>query len=66
MVCLADPGRARRRALGIMLWTPGGGGYGDPKKRDRDSVEQDVAEGYVSEEAARNVYGFNGSGNKVA
>jgi N-methylhydantoinase B len=50
----------------VMLWTPGGGGYGDPKKRDRDSVDEDVAEGYVSEEAARDIYGFKGSGDKVA
>ena len=32
---------------------PGGGGYGDPARRDRDTVRRDVEEGFVSEEAAR-------------
>ena len=35
----------------------GAGGYGDPRKRDRDAVRSDVADGFVSEEAAREVYG---------
>ena len=35
---------------------PGGGGYGDPKKRDRDALANDIAEGYVSEEAAAKYY----------
>jgi N-methylhydantoinase B len=35
---------------------PGGGGYGDPAKRDPDAVANDIAEGYVSEEAARRDY----------
>src|SRR5205814_113472 len=33
--------------------TAGGAGYGDPKARDRTSVERDVADGYVSSSAAR-------------
>jgi N-methylhydantoinase B len=39
------------------LETPGGGGYGDPKKRDPARVLNDVNEGYVSVEAARDIYG---------
>jgi N-methylhydantoinase B len=35
---------------------PGGGGYGDPKKRAPDALANDVAEGYVSEEAADKFY----------
>lgn len=35
---------------------PGGGGYGDPKKRDVEALANDVAEGYVSEEAADKFY----------
>ena len=31
-----------------MLDAPGGGGYGDPRERDRDAVARDVAEGIVS------------------
>jgi N-methylhydantoinase B len=36
--------------------TGGGGGYGDPARRDPVSVLEDVKEGYVSLEAARQVY----------
>ena len=35
----------------------GGGGYGDPRKRDRAALARDVAQGFVSEEAARKDYG---------
>jgi len=36
---------------------PGGGGYGDPRKRDAAKVAQDEARGLVSVEAARDHYG---------
>ena len=42
----------------VRILMPGGGGYGDPLRRDRDRVRRDVAEGFVSEEAARRVYGL--------
>ena len=45
----------------IRLTAPGGGGYGDPLKRDRALVADDVAEGYVSPEAARRDYGLDHS-----
>jgi N-methylhydantoinase B len=35
---------------------PGGGGYGDPNKRDPDALANDIAEGYVSKEAADKYY----------
>ena len=35
----------------------GGGGYGDPHEREPERVLHDVREGYVSPEAAREVYG---------
>ena len=35
----------------------GGGGFGDPKKRDRKALERDVRLGYVSPESARDDYG---------
>ncbi len=37
----------------------GSGGYGNPAERDPDSVKRDVLDGYVSEEAARTVYGVS-------
>nr|WP_232075615.1 hydantoinase B/oxoprolinase family protein [Phytohabitans suffuscus] len=41
----------------VTLLTAGGGGHGDPGGRDPEAVREDVAEGYVSPEAAREVYG---------
>ena len=37
--------------------TPGGGGWGDPTQRDRESVRRDVQEGLISPERAKDVYG---------
>jgi N-methylhydantoinase B len=34
----------------------GGGGFGDPKKRDRKALARDVEQGYVSPEAAKRDY----------
>ena len=41
----------------IRVITPGAGGYGDPKKRPAAKVLQDVVEGKVSLQAARDQYG---------
>ena len=41
----------------IVLTVPGGGGFGDPRERERERVLEDVALGLVSAEAAREVYG---------
>jgi N-methylhydantoinase B len=40
----------------IIVETPGGGGYGDPKRRQ--AVADDIANGKVSPAAARTLYGF--------
>jgi N-methylhydantoinase B len=37
---------------------PGGGGYGDPRTRDRAAVRADLAAGRISEHAARTEYGL--------
>jgi N-methylhydantoinase B len=42
----------------ITLLTAGGGGHGDPALRDPEAVRRDVAEGYLSPQAARDVYGI--------
>ena len=42
----------------VRILMPGGGGYGDPLRRDRRKVVRDVAEGFVSAEAARDLYGL--------
>ena len=41
----------------IVLTVPGGGGFGDPRERERERVLEDVALGFVSAEAARDLYG---------
>ena len=43
----------------VTLLTAGGGGHGDPRRRDPAAVREDVAEGYVSPAAAREVYGVD-------
>jgi N-methylhydantoinase B len=42
----------------IVAVSCGGGGYGDPKQRDRAQLARDVAEGWISEARARAVYGY--------
>jgi N-methylhydantoinase B len=43
----------------VVVEMPGGGGYGDPRGRDPNSVVQDVAQGFVSLEAALHDYGVS-------
>ena len=42
----------------VRLRVPGGGGYGDPRQRDRARVEEDLREGYISAASARDDYGL--------
>ncbi|MBM4442785.1 MAG: hydantoinase B/oxoprolinase family protein [Candidatus Rokubacteria bacterium] len=41
----------------LMMESSGGGGFGDPLERDLAAVRADVAEGYVTREAAAEIYG---------
>ncbi|HET6548285.1 MAG TPA: hydantoinase B/oxoprolinase family protein [Solirubrobacter sp.] len=41
----------------VRLALPGGGGYGDPRERDPEQVLADVVDGYVTLDAARELYG---------
>lgn len=41
-----------------VLHSGGGGGFGDPKKRDKAAVQRDLRLGYISQETARKVYGL--------
>jgi N-methylhydantoinase B len=43
----------------VRLESPGGGGYGEPRERDAAAVRRDVANGYVSAEAAQAQYGVD-------
>jgi N-methylhydantoinase B len=41
----------------IVIASPGGGGFGDPRQRDPNAVARDVADGIVSPMRAREIYG---------
>ena len=43
----------------IVSHIPGGGGYGDPKERDREAVARDLRNGLISAEHARSAYGYS-------
>lgn len=44
------------RGQKLRLETPGGGGYGNPRERDPQSVARDIRLGFVSPECAKNEY----------
>lgn len=44
----------------IRVVTGVGGGVGNPKERDPEAVREDVRNGYITPERAREVYGFTG------
>ena len=50
----------------LIFSTAGGGGWGDPRRRDRKAVAADVHAGYVSPEAARRDYGFDAAQDQAA
>jgi N-methylhydantoinase B len=41
----------------VVMDAAGGGGYGDPRERDREMLAEDVLQGYVTEEGAARDYG---------
>jgi N-methylhydantoinase B/oxoprolinase/acetone carboxylase alpha subunit len=46
----------------IMLNSAGGGGYGDPRRRPRELVARDLAQGLISPRAAKTYYGYEEAG----
>ena len=42
----------------MIVLTPGGAGIGDPRQRDRAQIARDVADGLISLETARELYGY--------
>jgi N-methylhydantoinase B len=42
----------------VTIITPGAGGYGDPRERDRALVDRDLADGTISPSVAREAYGM--------
>jgi N-methylhydantoinase B len=49
----------------LLMESSGGGGFGDPLERDPAMVVADLAEGYVTPEAAESVYGVVLAGGEV-
>ena len=45
------------RGQKLRLETPGGGGYGNPRDRDPESVTRDVCLGFVTPDCAKAEYG---------
>jgi N-methylhydantoinase B len=41
----------------VLIDSAGGGGFGDPRRRDPGRVAEDVEQGFVSQSAAREIYG---------
>lgn len=58
---LRNPGKVTgyplKRGNAVVMESAGGGGYGDPLRRDPERVRRDVEAGYVSLERARDRYG---------
>jgi len=50
----------------LKVRTPGGGGYGDPKRRDPSAVARDVSRGYYTVEQAAELYGVDVAKTAVA
>ena len=44
----------------LIIETSGGGGFGDPRERERYTVLRDLADGIITEDDARLVYGLDG------
>ncbi len=54
----ASTNMAVRKGDRLTIEISGGGGYGDPKQRDRDAVRDDLACGRITAWAARDIYGL--------
>ena len=48
----------------LLVEGPGGGGYGDPRRRERRRVREDLANGKISAATAREVYGLDEAAGK--
>jgi N-methylhydantoinase B len=49
----------------VLIMSPGGGGIGDPKDRDRAQIEADLRNGLISAQAADEIYGLNAEQSNV-
>lgn len=56
-------GRAKRGDI-LSIKTAGGGGYGDPRARSRESLGRDLEDGKISLKRAREIYGWEITGGR--
>ncbi len=57
-----DQGIRLKAGEAVRVSTPGGGGYGDPGRREPALIARDVAQGYYSEEEAGQLFGWSPDG----
>ncbi len=57
--------RELKRGDVVSFRLSGAGGYGPPRERDPDLVRRDVADGYVSAEAAAEIYGLDDAADET-
>jgi N-methylhydantoinase B len=57
-----DQGIRLEAGEAVSVSTPGGGGYGDPAKRDHALIARDVEQGYYTAEEARRLFGWSPDG----
>ena len=50
-------GKAIAKGDVFRLVTAGGGGYGEPSRRHQQAIAEDIANGYVTRDAAAATYG---------
>ncbi len=50
----------------VHLELPGSGGYKEPRRRDRELIESDLRNGYITSEGARRDYGYDGDATEVS
>ena len=48
-----------RKGDRVRISSPGGGGYGDPVKRERSAIERDLRLGYTTPEHVKDAYGID-------
>ena len=78
MQFIRNPGQANETRLGLTtsgtplangdvlrVMTPGGGGYGEPSRRDRAAVKRDLREGKITAEAAREITGSSDCASQI-
>ena len=57
-----DQGILLRQGEAVRVSTPGGGGYGEPSKRDHALIARDVEQGYYTAAEARRLFGWSPDG----